>query len=206
MSKAANRFDPDRGVSFKTFFFYHLRGMLLKEISRVIQEQKLCQFIPSTAVGAIGSGEHVMLSKWAVPLVEHNNPERILAQREVARLCWKACSTLDDLEQEVIVRSFAHDEPLVDIAKELGYCRCHISRVKTAALTKLGKILEKSLATGDQRTDKTPLFKTKRAAGSKARARKRKSYSGGRGRRKQIEDDQAKLDSLSKLLKKVATG
>ena len=41
LCEAANRFDPGREVAFKTFFFYHLRGMLLKEVSRMVKQKSL---------------------------------------------------------------------------------------------------------------------------------------------------------------------
>ncbi len=186
LCEAANRFDPDRGVDFKTFFFYHLRGMLLKEISRVIQEQKILHFVPHSVVNGAPSSDQTIYSSWAFPVVDTNNPEKILEKRQVASRCWEACAELDPLEQEVLVRFFGYDEPLVRIAKELDYCRCHISRVKSRALSKLGKLMT-TFSTG---TDGT--INEVEVAKPRSRARSRRSvrhnYTGGRGRRRTTQD------------------
>ena len=183
LCEAANRFDPDRGVDFKTFFFYHLRGMLLKEISRVIQEQKILHFVPHTVVtGAPATGDQAIYSSWAFPVVDTNNPEKILEKRQVANRCWEACSELDPLEQEVLVRFFGYDEPLVRIAKELDYCRCHISRVKSRALAKLGKLLTTFSTASDGSINEVEVTPIRTRTRGKRAARQQ--YTGGRGRRR----------------------
>jgi len=58
-------------------------------------------------------------------------------KREKSSLCQQAIVKLDDLEKEIIDRSYGQDEPLVDIARLLGYSRCHISRVKKRALDRI---------------------------------------------------------------------
>ena len=198
LCEAANRFDPDRGVDFKTFFFYHLRGMLLKEISRVIQEQKTLHFVPHTVVTGAPSNDSTIYSSWAFPVVDTNNPEKILEKRQVAARCWEACSELDPLEQEVLVRFFGYDEPLVRIAKELDYCRCHISRVKSRALSKLSRMLT-NFSTGSDGTINEVKITPPR---SRARRVLRQQYTGGRGRRRipQEEPVRRKSEALQRFL------
>ena len=203
LCEAANRFDPTKGVAFKTFFFYHLRGMLLKEIARVIQEQKVLQFVPSNSVTENIPIDKAAVSDWASPLVENNNPERIIERRQVASACWEACGQLDILEQEVLVRFFVFDEPLVTIAEELKYCRCHISRVKSRALAKLARILKESLKSQGQAVEEEieeePEEEEESVFTRMPRRGSRRDYTGGRGRRKEKKRHQ-KSEALQKIL------
>lgn len=212
LCEAANRFDPSRDVAFKTFFFYHLRGMLLKEIARVIQEQKVLQFMP-TGLGADAlRSEQYIPGNWSLQLVENNNPERIIEKRQVASACWEACAQLDTLEQEVLVRYFVYDEPLVQIAKELDYCRCHISRVKSRALNKLSRLLKNSavlverarlaaqVEVDEEEETEGSLDDLALAPARGRSAAQRKNYTGGRGRRKQKKSVPKRSDALQKIL------
>lgn len=187
LCEAAVRFDPSREVAFKTFFFYHLRGLLLKEISKMIQNQKVLQLSPGNLNNETLRADQISNSHWDYNLIETENPEKITQRRQIASACWDACAQLDTLEQEVLLRFFVHDEPLVNIAKGLGYCRCHISRVKSRALSKLGKLLrEPSEVTGAQGV------LVQRKAGST------EDYTGGRGRRKDknLPDESKTLTAL----------
>ena len=184
LCEAGTRFDPSRGVDFKTFLYYHLRGMLLKEISRVIQEQKLLQFVPHTVVSGVNTPEAPLYVSWTQPMTETNNPEKILEKTQVSERCWQACSELDSLEQEVIKRFFVHDQPLVQIAEELSYCRCHISRVKSRALKKLSKVISKCSSDTDGEYNELVLRDKNLRGRRTTTKRKRREYTGGRGRRK----------------------
>jgi RNA polymerase sigma factor (sigma-70 family) len=165
LCEAANRFDPSRKVDFKTFLFYHLRGMLLKEVSKTIEQQKLVQLSSFSADGSESSYEKTPVGI----MVDYQNPESVMEQRELSARCWEACSQLDELEREVLVRCFVNDQSLIDIAEELNYCRCHISRVKSRALGKLSSVLGE-MARDEQRV-------------SSSNVRVLRQYSGGRGRR-----------------------
>ena len=174
LCEAAHRFDPSREVAFKTFFFYHLRGMLLKEISKMIDDQKLMQL----STGA-NDNEPVVSASWDYTVVENENPEKLIEKKELSLACWRACQKLDELEREVLMRYFVNDEPLIDIANNLNYCRCHISRVKSRALIKLSKYLSDEL--GKDLKDIDNIRLPKKASLAKAIAT---NYKGGRGRRK----------------------
>ncbi len=179
LCEAAHRFDDTRGVAFRTFFFYHLRGMLLKEISRMISEQRLLQYIPQAHTGEYSSeGEHIV-SPSVIP-VESTNPESLAEKKQISEICWEACSTLDPLEQEVIVRHFIYDEALIAIADELHYCRCHISRVKSRGLAKLKRMLGKAIDQVDPHSAVHDLSPEAKAAIEVVK----RNYTGGRGRRR----------------------
>lgn len=185
LCEAAVRFDPSKGVAFKTFFFYHLRGMLLKEISRMIQEQKVLKLMPGSTNTETLPTETATFG-WNMSTIENNNPERIIEKRQVASACWEACAQLDPLEQEVLIRYFVYDEPLVHIAEELEYCRCHISRVKSRALGRMGEILSKAVHEEKERTGISgTVADIELPNPSTLEDRRKKSYTGGRGRRKQ---------------------
>ena len=194
LCEAAHRFDPSKEVKFKTFFFYHLRGMLLKEMARIIQEQKLVQCFPVVYLPGNASPDHVVLSNNIFPLVDNNNPERMMVRREVASICWDACSHLDKLEREVVLRHFVYDEPLIDIANDLNYCRCHVSRVKSRALKKLERAVS-GILRPFRRVEEPEEVKDEPAA--QPRAAKPKVYTGGRGRRRQKQSEiGSEIDSL----------
>ncbi len=168
--EAAIRYDKTKGAHFRTFFFYHLRGMLLKEVSNLIEERKTVKHTPSETLEnpalSIGGGQ-----VWQHPLVEVDNPEALMVKKQFARRLWDLCQSLDELEREVIERHFIRDHSLKQIAEELQYCRCHISRVKSKALSTLSRLVPE-------------LFAGKSAEVLSARVVMEKKYTGGRGRRK----------------------
>ena len=177
LCEAANRFDPSREVAFKTFFFYHLRGMLLKEISRMVKQKKLMHISDHHSEEGI-TLENQVSASWDYPLVESKTPENLVQKKQLSNFCLSACDKLDDLEKEVLMRYFVNDQALVEIAKNLNYCRCHISRVKSKALKKLAAYLREALGKDIKDLDniKMPSDKVNKRALS--------SYKGGRGRRK----------------------
>jgi RNA polymerase sigma factor (sigma-70 family) len=172
LCESAIRFDPSRNVAFKTFFFYHLRGLLLKEISRMIRDSRSLQSLSDDP----GSESGDMISTIGADVLSSDtlSPEQIMEKQEVAMLCEKAAKELDSLEYEVVFRHFVNDESLSDISKQLSYCRCHISRVKSRGLKKLRAFISPYFETGAE--DNTRPIDT--AANRR--------YKGGRGRRKAL--------------------
>lgn len=142
LCEAASRFSPKKGAAFMTFFFYHLRGQLVRAVSSAAQNCSM--FVNAGSASDMDPGdfrfqasETVFLSlaeeSSAVPH-EVENPEELLLKKEKTEICESACRQLSDLERTIIMRSFRDDESLVDIARSMGYSRCHISRVKKKAL------------------------------------------------------------------------
>lgn len=167
---AAHRFDPSRGVSFKTFLFYHLRGVLLKEVTAKVQNGKT--IYRSINDADLFESESDKLPEWDLKCVDDLDPEKIMSNREMANWFSKALDQLDPLQKTVVMRSLINDEQINSLAKELGYCRCHLSRVKTQAI----EIIKNSLAMmneeGEDSTNKL------------LNSLKPTVYRGGRGRRK----------------------
>lgn len=197
LCEAATRFDESRGVSFKTFFFYHLRGLLLKEIARMINDHKSIVLAPNNEFCAYG-GDIINIDKVNNHSIEFDDPERILEKRESVRACWDACEKLDTLEQEVIVRHYIYDEPLIEIADQLDYCRCHISKLKSKGIAKLNRLLSKNKLFEDEAKESKPKLVQKITR--EKSVRKANNYKGGRGRRKELEssDKVEKIRAISR--------
>ena len=175
LCETALRFDPSREVAFKTFFFYHLRGMLVKEIVKIVNQKKISDPLLQTTNNSRKTAAEVATdSIWPFPLIETTTPEQMLSRRETAQTCWTACSTLDLLEQEVVLRHFVKEQSLKQIAEELNYCRCHTSRVKGRAIKKLKRLLGGNIVDRDLKLT---------SGASLVRDKKRRDYTGGRGRR-----------------------
>ncbi|MBP9838291.1 MAG: sigma-70 family RNA polymerase sigma factor, partial [Proteobacteria bacterium] len=149
LCEAAKRFKRNQGASFLTFFFYHLRGHLVRSVARAAQGNNL--FLSYAKSMGIETGDYQLNNSEMIwpNLPEYlifgqndiETPENLIMRQEKITHCQDACDKLDTLEKEVIDRSFATDESLVDIADSLGYSRCHISRVKKGALVRLKGLL-----------------------------------------------------------------
>ncbi len=146
LCEAASRFCSDKGASFMTFFFYHLRGNLVRAVTTAAHASNVFLALTQNEENESTSDwtftRHDVLRLYLADQLneKHNeieNPETLVMQKEREAICRKACSELDELEQTVLIRSYKDDESLVDIARSLGYSRCHISRVKKRALERL---------------------------------------------------------------------
>jgi RNA polymerase sigma factor (sigma-70 family) len=149
LCEAGRRYSDKHGASFMTFLFYHLRGNLVRAVATAA---KANNFVVAFARNAgIDVGDWATTAEQPVWSTmpefsafdgrESDLPEQLLLRRERIEVCQSACKQLDSLELEVLTRSFANDEPLIDIARTLGYSRCHISRVKKRALDRLRELM-----------------------------------------------------------------
>jgi RNA polymerase sigma factor for flagellar operon FliA len=147
LCEAVRRFNPRRGASFITFLFYHLRGNLIRAVAmaahanavplseveaREENHEQQQSFAGLTYKGANAIEIAESLCGGEVP-----SPDEALLHKELREIGKNACLKLDALEQEVIRRIYLKEERLISIASELGYSRCHISRVKKKALETL---------------------------------------------------------------------
>lgn len=155
LCEAAQRFSPKKGASFMTFFFYHLRGHLVRAVARATQINNF----QSTIEGDLENDSDLSNYSQYIHLVdqelysqkEQETPEELVLRREKIGVCRDALDSLDCLEKVVLERSYADDEALVDIASTLGYSRCHISRVKKSAMIKLkGNLLSTAHFVGSE--------------------------------------------------------
>jgi RNA polymerase sigma factor (sigma-70 family) len=138
LCEAVVRFDPERGATFMTFMYYHLRGNLMRLIAESVNRSDLSQgrlaFEGDEGEITIGSEEVY----WSLHSGEAQSPHEIVEGKEELKRCLDACDQLDTLGKDVIHRFYFDGEPVTSIAKSLGYSRSHISRVKTRALRVLG--------------------------------------------------------------------
>ncbi|NMC64183.1 MAG: sigma-70 family RNA polymerase sigma factor [SAR324 cluster bacterium] len=145
LCEAAQRYNPNMGAGFMTFLFYHLRGNLIRTITIAAS----ANMIPVSEVNPMLEGgseknhrRNVVLTN-AIEVAdaltgnETLAPDIALEKKELVNLSQQACSSLDYLEREVIERIYMNGEQLLDVAYNLGYSRCHISRIKRKALEAL---------------------------------------------------------------------
>ena len=164
LCEAAGRYSAEHGAAFMTFFFYHLRGNLVRTITRITKHNSLVSSVDSsipesTAVQCNSANNSMQVqteSNHGISFSEVEMPENLLLRKERIELCREAWSKLDDLEREVLSRSFSDETALIDIASELGYSRCHISRVKKRALQRL-KFVYSELDEGIESTETNQL-------------------------------------------------
>jgi RNA polymerase sigma factor (sigma-70 family) len=143
LCEAIRRFNPNKGASFMTFLYYHLRGNLIRAVSSAANANSipLPDFENAEAGAAQNEGQHASgrgtsASEVAEALcsAEQPLPDEVLFRKEVSNLSHQACEKLDVLEKEVISGVYLEERQLMEVAKSLGYSRCHISRVKRKAL------------------------------------------------------------------------
>lgn len=193
LCEAARRYSSERGASFMTFFFYHLRGHLVRSVARAAQNSNAMHAFTKSTGGEGNEWSHLGADNvWTIvpDFVGTNKsdaetPEHAMLRREKIKQCQTACAQLDLLEREIIDRSFSSEQPLVDIAKSLGYSRCHISRVKKSALERLKGMLHGTEveATKTVKVEETPVTTARAAIGDRkhgSRRSRRRSVNRGR--------------------------
>jgi RNA polymerase sigma factor (sigma-70 family) len=147
LCEAVNRFNRFKGASFMTFLFYHLRGNLIRAVSAAASTN----FVPFPEIDNPENSEAANRIVNAMEIADMlcsrdlMSPDEALLKKEVSALSASACRKLDSLEQEVVQRIFVNEEQLMDVARSLGYSRCHISRVKKKALQALFKELRPAI-------------------------------------------------------------
>lgn len=140
LCEAVKHFNPDKGVSFITFLFYHLRGNLIRTINGLANRPSAAMEFndDSFESGFIGK-ERINTADLHETFAasNHKGPEEESEDKQLYQIAEKACKSLSDLEREVIFSVYLQEEQVTQIAKDLKYSRCHISRLKTAAVDKL---------------------------------------------------------------------
>jgi len=144
LCEAAERYNPNKGASFMTFMFYHLRGCLVRAVDTAANANTISAAdyeIEGLVASLVGPNDTKETSLVAGADVLHElsneeymTPEEFHYRNQIIEISNEACTQLDDLAREVIYRLYVEEQQLVDVAKELGYSRCHISRVKRQAL------------------------------------------------------------------------
>ncbi|NDC37158.1 MAG: sigma-70 family RNA polymerase sigma factor [Proteobacteria bacterium] len=151
LCEAVRRYNPAFGASFITFLYYHMRGNLIRAVTDAATQN----MIPVTdaelevsvnAEAGLNFGKATSIDVADALSSEHSPlPDESLFRKELVSLSDTACYKLDELEREVIQRIYLKEQQLIDVANQLGYSRCHISRVKKKALDTLYSDLATSL-------------------------------------------------------------
>lgn len=153
LCEAVRRFDPEKGASFMTFLYYHLKGNLIRAVSSAAQ----ANFIPGLDTEREREEDGPAITALevveAISGTDQRQPDELLLQKELVDLSKDACTRLDPLEQQVIERLYLQGEQLMHIANTLGYSRCHISRVKKKALEHLQSDLDRMLKTSAEKNE-----------------------------------------------------
>ena len=147
LCEAVKRFDPEKGASFMTFLFYHLKGNLVRAVTAaaaassiplaIADITEMNAFDGEDRARAKNMGFNAIEMAEAVTSQETMSPDEALWRKELNGKSALACEKLDDLEREIVRRIFVQEQQIIDIAAALGYSRCHISRVKKKALDTL---------------------------------------------------------------------
>jgi RNA polymerase sigma factor (sigma-70 family) len=152
LCESAYRYNPEFGASFMTFFYFHLRGNLIRAISEAVtgngvvnpEEEEQSERPVTTATDASSSNRNKArvarasdVSDYYYGHTDSESPDQTLQQVELSRIVREACEKLDPTEREIIVRIFLDEQQIISVAKNMGYSRCHISRLKKRALEAL---------------------------------------------------------------------
>jgi len=192
LCEAANNYDGRPNVQFQTFLYYYLRGRLLREITESVKSKNLSQHFSQLDIHDNLQQDSMYEDlQECCSTSELKTAEQILLENEQQAIIDESFDSLDHLEKEIVNRHYLEGESLIDLAEELGYCRCHLSRVKRRALSKLKYSIAKKFDDADNLTQNIE--------SADAYAEKGSSYTGGRGRRKS-----AKIKSTSREAKKLA--
>ncbi|MDR2337996.1 MAG: hypothetical protein LBE20_05045 [Deltaproteobacteria bacterium] len=134
---AAMRYIPNKGASFSTYFYYHLRGHLVRLVADLTMANSI--FIQPEANTTLDYDNGVINKYYFESSDLIDSPESTVIREEELTNCSYSINRLDKLEKEVLTRIY-NNESLVKVARSLGYSRCHISRIKKEALLKLKAI------------------------------------------------------------------
>lgn len=151
--RAAERFDPDRGVAFGSFAYLRVRGAMCEGIgvvgpvSRGVARRRrdrperrsrptllpIDDRQPSGPASPSELGEEMTLA--------------IDATRIGPRL-GVALETLDDRDRQILLRHYFGGDTLRDIGSDMGHSRSWASRVHARALTRLRAVLDGMASAG----------------------------------------------------------
>ncbi len=171
LCEAVKYFDPAKGVNFLTFLFYHLRGNLIRTIKIQANQTAIpLEFTDENMEsGYIGHERINTADAFETFGTVQKSPDQQFQEGQFFELTKQACEKLSDLEREIIRNVFIHEEQVTQLAQDLNYSRCHISRLKTATINKLRSEIEK--ITGEKISISEGLESPRRALDTRHRVR-----------------------------------
>ncbi len=185
LCEAVRRYNPNKGASFMTFLFYHMRGNLIRAVAAAATANAVPYAAAETEEGAGQQADQasyrgVNAIEIAEALCSHDYvmPDENLLKKEMVSISQDACEKLDSLEKEVIYRIYIQEQQLMDIASSLGYSRCHISRVKKKALETLYGDMSSAIHKGDEESiGPRPDFDDENGSGERRKIHRRRPRS-----------------------------
>jgi RNA polymerase sigma factor FliA len=163
--EAAERFDPSRGIQFRSFAHARIRGAMVDAIrayhgrhsreveARGVNEMRRVRRSSVDAAYALFDGETTYDDLAAtenepeIPVSAH--PDNALLADESRRLVERALGRLSPLEQAIIVQHYVHGDTVCVIARRYRLSKSWLSRVHTRAIRKLQRTVRK-LERGDR--------------------------------------------------------
>lgn len=153
LCEAASRFDETRKVSFVTFLFYYIKGNLIKSVidSATINGCNRDSYLERNGEKEYSAVNHKLKDLLNNEVVDASmgstskTPDDELLKKELYSLGKEACLGLDDVEKNIIEKIYINGEQVLEVAKELGYSRCHISRIKRKSLEDMRDFINRKL-------------------------------------------------------------
>ena len=142
LCEAAKHYNPNKGASFITFLFYHLRGNLI----RMVEAATALNMVPCVDFDAelsdMESGDsrsvcNAIEVAQALSQQEQLLPDEALYKKELVTVSKEAVARLSEVERAVVEGIYLQGLLVKDIARTLGYSRCHVSRIHKAAMRAL---------------------------------------------------------------------
>lgn len=126
LCEAAFRYRSEKGASFTTFLYYYLLGHLAKASNSLCEDSRRIQE-PETDERSETAAREVQ--DLDTPL-----PDEAAIASETYTVLYEALRRLDEIEKRVVLYTCVLGYTVTEAAKELGYSRGHLSRLKHAAL------------------------------------------------------------------------
>jgi len=139
LCEAAATYDPTRGTSLITWFFYSFKG----ELSNLLAERSdPCSGMNPRSIALDANEESD--GDWARQLASpDHSPERTSFLEELRSLCHKALRELTELERVVVLETYLAEEKVAKLARRLGYSRGHLSLVKNNSARRLRGLINR---------------------------------------------------------------
>lgn len=127
LCEAAAKYDPKKGAKFSTYLYFHVKAQLIDHL-RASRKAPLL-LAPDEGLGDDDDTQQI-------PDVQPT-PEKAFALAELRGGLEKAVARLSDAERKIIALCAVEDRRVKDVAKDLGYSRVSVSRIKQRAYKKI---------------------------------------------------------------------
>lgn len=143
--KAANNYDPSRGVKFCTSATVYIRNQILMEIRDNNQNKRKANFNTISLETKLKNAgdENLTLGDY---IASDFDVEKYLIEKEQIQSVIKAIATLDSEEKQLLKYYICDDMTQIEIAKAIGMSQPHVSRL----FKKIIKKLQEKVNEGDK--------------------------------------------------------